>query len=170
MAGSAFKKKSVDKNTDDLYRQYFEAHFEGLFTYAYTIVKDSAEARDIAQSSFIKLWQKRKEIEIRKGQTGLYRQTDQVLAIREGIDVNSLSYATKSFSFNDLSLPEVCAYLENSFQVSIRADKEKLGNCRITAQFDNKPLDYILDVISATLNTSYTKQGSNIFIHGEGCQ
>ena len=63
MAGSAFKKKSVDKNTDDLYRQYFEAHFEGLFSYAYTIVKDSAEARDIAQSSFIKLWQKRKEIE-----------------------------------------------------------------------------------------------------------
>jgi RNA polymerase sigma-70 factor (ECF subfamily) len=63
MAGSAFKKKLVAKNTDELYRQYFEAYFEGLFTYAYTIVKDSAEARDIAQSSFIKLWQKRKEID-----------------------------------------------------------------------------------------------------------
>ena len=62
-AGSAFKKKSVAKNTDDLYRQYFEAYFEGLFTYAYTIVKDSAEARDIAQSCFIKLWQKRKDID-----------------------------------------------------------------------------------------------------------
>jgi RNA polymerase sigma-70 factor (ECF subfamily) len=63
MAGSAFKKKLVDINTDDLYRKYFEAYFEGLFTYAYTIVKDSAEARDIAQTSFIKLWQKRKEID-----------------------------------------------------------------------------------------------------------
>ena len=122
------------------------------------------------QSGIVELSSTKGSIRIRKGQTGMYRQTDQVLAIREGIDVNSLSYATKSFSFNDLSLPEVCAYLENSFQVSIRADKEKLGNCRITAQFDNKPLDYILDVISATLNTSYTKKGSNIFIHGEGCQ
>ena len=40
-AGSAFKKKSVAKNTDDLYRQYFEAYFECLFTYAYTIVKEN---------------------------------------------------------------------------------------------------------------------------------
>ncbi|MGB8190504.1 MAG: RNA polymerase sigma-70 factor, partial [Chitinophagaceae bacterium] len=51
------------KSTGELYKEYFEAYFEGLFTYAFTIVKDQAEAKDIAQSSFIKLWEKREEID-----------------------------------------------------------------------------------------------------------
>jgi transmembrane sensor len=122
------------------------------------------------QSGIVELSSTKGSIRIKKGQTGIYDKKDQALALKESIDLNSLGYATKSFSFNDLTLPEVCAYLENSFDVRIRVGQEKLGNCRITAQFDNKPLDYILDVISATLNTSYKKEGSTIYIHGEGCQ
>jgi RNA polymerase sigma-70 factor (ECF subfamily) len=48
---------------EELFRQYFEAYFERLFLYAFTLVRNNAEAKDIAQSSFIKLWEKRADVE-----------------------------------------------------------------------------------------------------------
>lgn len=56
-------KQSEAKNiTDEKFRHYFEANFENIFVYAFTIVKDQVEAKDIAQSAFIKLWEKRGEV------------------------------------------------------------------------------------------------------------
>jgi len=45
--------------TDDQFKACFEAHFEGLFVYACTLVKDQGEAKDVVQTSFIKLWEQR---------------------------------------------------------------------------------------------------------------
>jgi RNA polymerase sigma-70 factor (ECF subfamily) len=48
--------------TEKQFRECFEANFEGLFVYAFTLVKDRAEAKDIVQSSYIKLWEKRSNV------------------------------------------------------------------------------------------------------------
>ena len=52
--------------TDEQLRHYFNANFEGLFVYAFTLVKDGAEAKDIAQASFLKLWEKRNDITLER--------------------------------------------------------------------------------------------------------
>ncbi|MBO9562274.1 MAG: RNA polymerase sigma-70 factor [Niastella sp.] len=54
--------KQVYIPVENLYKQCFHEYFEKLFGYAFTIVKDNAEARDIVQSAFVKLWEKRGEI------------------------------------------------------------------------------------------------------------
>jgi len=41
------------------------SHYENLCQYAFTIVKDSGEAEDIVQSMFVKIWEKRGELEIK---------------------------------------------------------------------------------------------------------
>lgn len=43
---------------EEQFKKFFEAHNEGLYVYAFTLVKDRAEAMDVVQSSFIKLWEK----------------------------------------------------------------------------------------------------------------
>jgi RNA polymerase sigma-70 factor (ECF subfamily) len=60
----ALNNKQVYTNVEDLYKQYFHAYFEKLFVYAFTIVKHNAEAKDIVQTAFIKLWEKRQEINL----------------------------------------------------------------------------------------------------------
>jgi transmembrane sensor len=105
-----------------------------------------------------------------KGQSGIFEKLSLALKLQNGFDINSVGYATKTFSFNDLSLKETCSYLERAFQVKIYIDEEKFADCRITASFENKPLTYILEVINATVNTSYRQQGNNYFIEGEGCK
>lgn len=59
---SAFKHKQAYTKVEDHYKQCFHAYFEKLFDYAFTIVKDNGEAKDIVQSAFIKLWEKRAAI------------------------------------------------------------------------------------------------------------
>ena len=58
---------------EELYKQCFEAYYEKLYGYAFTIVKDNAETKDIVQSAFIKLWEKRNEVNIQhSGRSYLY--------------------------------------------------------------------------------------------------
>ncbi|RBL89634.1 RNA polymerase sigma-70 factor [Chitinophaga flava] len=51
------------KDQDKLVEEYFQTYFEGLHRYAFTILKDNDDAKDAVQAVFLKLWEKRKEID-----------------------------------------------------------------------------------------------------------
>lgn len=46
--------------------QYFNEYFEGLHRYAYTMLKDADEAKDIVQSVFVQLWEKKDILQIKQ--------------------------------------------------------------------------------------------------------
>ena len=121
------------------------------------------------QSGLVKMYTDTKEITVKKGQTGTYTKESGEFNLKDTVDVNSLSYATSNFSFNDMSLARISVYLEKAFEVTILADNNKLLQCRLTAQFENKSLTYIMDVIAATLNIEYSIQGNSVSIKGKGC-
>jgi transmembrane sensor len=136
-------------------------------------VRTGAEGGSVevqVKSGVVKMMASKGEITVSRNQTGIYFTGSRKLLVKNGVDVNSLSYATRTFQFNDLSLLEVCRYLEKSFSVRIDIDREKFSDCRITAQFDNKPLPYILDVIAATVNATYKINNEQVYIEGEGCK
>jgi len=47
---------------EESYKQCFDQYFERLYGYSFTIVGDNAEAKDIVQSAYVKLWEKRDEV------------------------------------------------------------------------------------------------------------
>lgn len=51
--------------TDIEFEKLFKEHFSTLCNLAASVVKDSDEAKDVVQQVFIKLWQKRDELNIR---------------------------------------------------------------------------------------------------------
>jgi RNA polymerase sigma-70 factor (ECF subfamily) len=59
-----FKSNVVNQTVEEVYKQCFYEYFESLFRYAFTIVKNSAEAKDIVQTVFVKLWEKRDEVNL----------------------------------------------------------------------------------------------------------
>jgi RNA polymerase sigma-70 factor, ECF subfamily len=46
-------------HTEPLFRQLFLDYFEGLYAYAFTLVKNNDDAKDVVQKAYIKLWEKR---------------------------------------------------------------------------------------------------------------
>ncbi|WP_186774467.1 RNA polymerase sigma-70 factor [Chitinophaga pinensis] len=61
------------QSAKDIYRQCFHDNFERLHRYAFTLLQDNEEARDVVQQAFIKLWQKRDEINLElAGRSYLY--------------------------------------------------------------------------------------------------
>lgn len=64
LAPGACKTAKAYTTVEAHYKQCFQEYFEKLFGYAFTIVGDNAEAKDIVQSAFLKLWEKRGDIDI----------------------------------------------------------------------------------------------------------
>jgi len=87
------------------------------------------------------------------------------------VNVNAFSFATKIFYFNDTPLSDAVRYLEKAYAVTIDIKNPAIANCRITTRFDNKSIEYIMDIMSATLHFEYDYQPQQhiIFISGEGC-
>jgi len=47
------------------FRQLFNAYYDGLCHYAFTILREADEAEDVVQAMFMKLWERRKDLEIK---------------------------------------------------------------------------------------------------------
>lgn len=150
-----------------------------LYDLTIKVVGTSFNVRDLTppgnievqvQSGVVKMYTQQKEITVNKGQTGIYNKLRQELYVKDTLDINSIGYATKTFSFNDIAFTDACRYLEKAFNVTIDIDTQQFAGCRLSAQFDNKSLPYILDIINATLNTRYQQQGNTILISGNGCR
>ena len=58
----SFEHKLITLTVEELYKQNFDRYFDRLYHYAYTIVKENGEAKDIVQAAFVKLWEKRSEV------------------------------------------------------------------------------------------------------------
>jgi len=46
------------KKDESAFEQVFKTHFKSLHAYAFTMLKDEAEAEEVVQQVFFKLWEK----------------------------------------------------------------------------------------------------------------
>jgi ferric-dicitrate binding protein FerR (iron transport regulator) len=70
-------------------------------------------------------------------------------------NVNFLSWKTHNLEFDKMPLPEVISSIENLYSVDIQLD-ESLTDLKLTAYFENKPVDFVLNVIKITFNLELT--------------
>jgi RNA polymerase sigma-70 factor (ECF subfamily) len=64
---------SNGESIDIIYKNLFTEHFEGLYLYAFTLLKSNEDAKDIVQQAFLRLWQKKNSLDIiNSGKSYLY--------------------------------------------------------------------------------------------------
>lgn len=73
-----------------------------------------------------------------------------------------------NMSFRNEAVSEVLHRIERKFNVKVQAE-EKVGRCRITADFTDHSLESTLQLISEVLAISYQKRGDTVTITGRGC-
>ena len=97
------------------------------------------------------------------GERGVYQVANR--RVRETTDVppNALAWHTGEMVFEDQRLPEVGRVLAKTYRHSVVVDLA-VADLRLTARFDDQPLDEVLEVLSLTLDIHYRKQGETIYL------
>jgi transmembrane sensor len=121
------------------------------------------------QSGLVKMYTNTKELAVAKGQTGVYLKATDEFLLKDSVDANHISYATREFIFYNLSLQQIIPYLEDAYGVTIVARDSNLLPCMLTGRFSEQRFEEILDLIGLTLKFTYTKEGNTYYLHGAGC-
>ena len=123
-------------------------------------------------SGRVRMYNQNGEVFIKAGETGIYRKAESAFTLQRSRDLNAVSYATKNFIFSDESLASIINYLGKAYSKKIVLRNPAIGRCKMTSSFNNKSIEYILDVIATTLDVKYTINGDIIYLEGgehEGC-
>lgn len=108
----------------------------------------------------------------------IYLESGQSVTIESGstsidpvsvANVNVWGYATHKFKFNNTALTEIFNCIEKSYPCSIEVQNEAIKNCKLTAEFENKSVEYIITLIAETLDLNLTKKGDVYVLEGQGC-
>ena len=85
-------------------------------------------------------------------------------------DVNFMSWKTKILSFKNKKLVNVIEKINETYHTNIKINSPEINNCRITAKFDNKSVDAVLNILQATLDLEVNKKDTEIIISGKSCE
>lgn len=94
------------------YNRCVDHHADGLYRFLLKNIKDEEVARDLVQESFMKLWEKRKEVQSEKSKsylftTGYHTMIDFIRKNRRNVSYNTVEYAEESHEKGYSDLKEI---------------------------------------------------------------
>jgi len=109
-------------------------------------------------------------IQVKAGQEGVYHIARKELGLTAGaFNTNQLGYATRVFNFENITLKEIVAQLEKAYGIQVVFEHKALEGCTMSSTFENKPIEYVFEVISVTLNVTCRIEKDKVYISGAGC-
>lgn len=111
----------------------------------------------------------RDSVIIKAGMQGIYYMESHHFVVAKMESGNDYAYATKAFRFQATRLATVVSALEKAYNVKIILENKKLADCTITTAFTDMPIEYIMEVIAASLSIQYRMDGPTIYLQGNEC-
>jgi RNA polymerase sigma-70 factor (ECF subfamily) len=148
--------RAIREGNVNAFRQVFDTCYENLCQYAFTLLKNSDEAEDIVQSMFLKLWEKREELDIKRGiRSYLFRSVyNQCINQLEHQVVKRKHFERSQWESDDAVQPEV---FSDELHDKIRLAVDKLPpQCRTIFQMSRyEDLKYpeIAEKLDISVNT-----------------
>lgn len=109
--------------------------------------------------------------ELTADQQVTYHRTEKTVARSEVASTATALHWTKADLFFDaVPFGELADRLARRYDIGIDFEHESMKNCPISGGFDGMDtLEDILEVLCATRNATFERQGSSVLIKGEGC-
>jgi len=131
--------------------------------------KEDNQIETVVTRGKVLMYTSQKQIVIEAGMKGIYYKQTKELVLVKIKNENSIAYATHSLSFSATTLKEVTEQLTKAYGVQFIFESKKIQECRLTTEYQNKSLPFIMDVISESLNLTYTIKNDTVYISGDGC-
>ncbi len=106
------------------------------------------------------------EILLKPGEKGTLLISPGKLEKTRNTDLNYLAWKTHNLIFDETPLIEVVRYLNKAYHTEIKLNNENLENLVLTAQFEKKSVDFILNVLQLTFGLELIRE-DNIYILSE---
>ncbi|MDP4184294.1 MAG: DUF4974 domain-containing protein, partial [Bacteroidota bacterium] len=114
------------------------------------------------------LLQKDKTIVLASGDKGVYEKSSGKIQKQHNYDVNYIAWLTKSLDFRDTPLEEVIEKISEVYQVQIIIEDKSLKDYRLNAQFEQKTLSHILQVIELTFDIKAEHKNGTVVLKKRG--
>lgn len=129
---------------------------------AFNISKNDSTLLTTVYQGKVAMYNPQKRIIISAGQTGIYNKHTNSFSLLPSADKNEISYITNCFYFENNDLQTVANYLSKAYNKKILINDPELSSLRLSAVFEKQPLNYILDVITTTLDIRYEQVHNEI--------
>lgn len=96
--------------------------------------------------------EKEEKILLTRGEKGTLLKKENVLVESVNTDRNYLAWKTRNLVFNETPMKEVINHLRKVYHVDIQTEDEKINEMVLTAEFDKKPIDFVLNVVKITFD------------------
>jgi ferric-dicitrate binding protein FerR (iron transport regulator) len=105
-----------------------------------------------------------------KGEKATYNKTTKEF-IKQTIQPtdNTMSYRSRIFHFSNASLNEVVDAINLVYDSNIKLGNERLGECRLSVDFNNENIDVLVSIIAETLDLEVENRTDSILLKGEAC-
>ena len=105
-----------------------------------------------------------KEILLNPGEKGILLNSPGKLEKTVNTDTNYLAWKTHNLIFDNTPLNEVVYSLNKTYHTEIQLKGENLENLALTAQFERKPIDFILNVIQLTFGLKLEQENDRYIL------
>ena len=82
----------------------------------------------------------------------------------------NLSPNSKILQFKQTELQVVTEILSQTYGVTIKIERPQLLHCKLSATFENEPIQNILEIIQETFNMEIVPEKETIWLKGGSCQ
>ncbi|MBN3034658.1 MAG: FecR domain-containing protein [Bacteroidales bacterium] len=110
-----------------------------------------------------------KEVILNADEKAVFDRTLGSLTSTVNRDANYLAWKTRKLVFRDTSLGEIVTQLNRIYPGQEVMISDSVARCRMTATFDDLPLEQIIEVIRMTFDLEVTREADRITITGKGC-
>lgn len=133
--------------------------------------KDTPEVKVTVTEGTVKFFetdQPLKETILNAGESGSYDRDLKAVTKQPLENLNDIAWKTLIMDFENTLLQEVADILQNTYHYKIIL-APRIQKCPITVHFENRNLDYILELLKSSLDLSVQKENKKIYITGKGC-
>jgi len=106
------------------------------------------------------------EVILSPEEKAIFNKALSTLEKQQNTDPNFVSVKTKTLYFKNSKLDEVARALNRQYQARVRVEQSVLASCALTATFEDKSLEAILQIIASTMDIEIVRQNHDIILRG----
>ncbi len=107
-------------------------------------------------------------LNLEKGEMGRVGKSIKGIIKRNIDNQNFLAWKSGIMSFERTDMNEVISILNDAYEADIELP-QNLQNCQLTAKFNKKSLEEVIQILSATFNWKHDISKDKVVLSGEGC-